>query len=463
VTDATTSAPPTALGHLAYCGIEGLFGSRDLAFDTAFDGPTLLYGSNGAGKSTVLRLIDDVAHARWNTVLERPFAKITLGFRNGGRLAVSKDANGLVVVLNDTTWAVSHDQIREARRKLEFRRQRAAETGRAMPAHRQAALFDEDELDEDSQWVLKIPSLFPVFLIEDQRLVAAPNALRGPNRPAGLQAAVSRFAADLRAEIEQALGAYAAQSQTLDRLFPMKIARAVEADESAEDTSASSIDLRASLDEVQRERSQLQAVGLLGREEGPVEFDAARLEAARLRPVIQTFAEDTLAKFSVLRDLRIRLQLFSTFLNQHYQGKTVETSRERGFVIRLDDGDLLQASQLSSGEQQMLALAFRILFRSQPGTLILIDEPELSLHVVWQSTLIEDLVAMGHARDVTFLLATHSPTLIGDRASLMRSLDDDVTPSRLAGSAEVASASLFEDDDDDEDDGSDLDADEHTE
>jgi predicted ATPase len=86
---------------------------------------------------------------------------------------------------------------------------------------------------------------------------------------------------------------------------------------------------------------------------------------------------------------------------------------------------MLRANQLSSGEQQILALAFRILFRSQPGTLILIDEPELSLHVLWQATLIDDLSEMGRIRDVTFLLATHSPTLIGDRVELMHSLDRD--------------------------------------
>jgi ABC-type thiamine transport system ATPase subunit len=190
-------------------------------------------------------------------------------------------------------------------------------------------------------------------------------------------------------------------------------------------------DLRSLLEEVQRQRRLLQEVGLLGREDEPIEFDERRLETPQLRPVIQTFAEDTLRKFGVLRDIRTRLELFTSFLNQHYQGKSVVTSRDDGFVINLDNGDTLRPNRLSSGEQQMLALAFRILFRSQPGTLILIDEPELSLHVLWQTTLIDDLSAMGRARDVTFMLATHSPTLIGDRVDFMRSLDDDTTSRRV--------------------------------
>jgi hypothetical protein len=251
---------------------------------------------------------------------------------------------------------------------------------------------------------------------------------------------VSAFTRELHNEIQQALGLYASRSQELDRRFPGRVAEAVEAEQDA----TSPEQLRRLLHEVEQERGLLHQVGLLGSEEGPIPFDPGRLETARLRPVIQTFAQDTLEKFEVLRELRGRLELFQRFLNQHYQGKSVRTSREAGFQISLEDGQRLRPDQLSSGEQQILALAFRILFRSNPGTLILIDEPELSLHVLWQSTLIEDLAAMGRARDVTFLLATHSPTLISDRRELMRSLDDPPVSPIDRRTIESDDADLFE-------------------
>jgi ABC-type nitrate/sulfonate/bicarbonate transport system ATPase subunit len=439
-----------ALGHLRRCEVQGLFGDRDVTFETADSGPTLLYGTNGTGKSTVLRLIDDIAQARWASVLERPFARVRLTFRQGGALTVARTATGLEATLNGSSWSATTEVLREARRRLDARRQRARDAGRPV-RQQQLALFGEGELDVDSKWILAIPKLFPVFLIEDQRLIAAPR-WRGAHELGGLQAAVADFADDLRAEMVRALSVYAAQSQQLDRLFPMKIARAFERDEAGSDNEADAVvDLQELLEAVQAERAALQEVGLLGREEGPVAFDAEKLETEKIRPVIQIFAKDTLEKFSVLRDVRTRLELFRTFLNQHYQGKTIETSRERGFVIRLDDGGLLSPSQLSSGEQQILALAFRILFRSKPGTLILIDEPELSLHVVWQSTLIDDLAAMGNARDVTFLLATHSPTLIGDRTELMRSLDAPAASRRIAPEPKESDELLPFEDEADED------------
>lgn len=423
--------PPQKLGHLTGVTLEGLFGNRQIVFQMPENGPTLLYGRNGTGKSTVLRLIDDIAHIRWAKVVAQPFDRISLKFRSGAELRVSRDRGHLAVTLGNKSWTATHDMIRDAARKLEVRQRRAIETGR-LEAFSQSRLFDPRELDEPSRWIFTIPNLFPVFLIEEQRLITkASDAWR---RRAGQlgdpQAAVNAFASELREEIQQALGGYASRSQELDRRFPIRIAQAVEIEQDA----ASSEELRDLLSQVERERMLLHQVGLLGTEEGPIPFDPARLEAARLRPVIQTFAHDTLQKFEVLRELRERLELFQDFLNQHYKGKSVQTSREAGFEITLADGERLRPDQLSSGEQQILSLAFRILFRSDPGTLILIDEPELSLHVLWQSTLIDDLAAMGRARDVTFLLATHSPTLIGDRHELMRSLDE---PDVISGDRRV--------------------------
>ena len=410
-TTATTEDRVPTLGHLAGVVLEGLFGDHTIEFQTPRGGPTLLFGRNGTGKSTVLRLIDDVAHIRWAKVLAQPFEKLTLSFRAGEQLSVSKQHGQLTVALRDKSWIATQEQIRDAASKLQLRHRRAIEAGHVAPRVLQGSLFSPRDLDAGSQWMLGIPELFPVFLIEDQRLIATPleawRARPGLRRESGdPQAAVTGFADELRTEIQQALGAYAARSQELDRRFPGRIAQAVEAEQSEVQATASVEDLRELLSNVERERALLHRVGLLGTEEGPIAFDPGRLERARLRPVIETFAQDTLQKFEVLRELRERLELFQTFLNQHYQGKSVRTSRENGFELQLEDGKELRPDQLSSGEQQMLALAFRILFRSEPGTLILIDEPELSLHVLWQSTLIDDLDAMGRARDVTFLLAT---------------------------------------------------------
>lgn len=71
----------------------------------------------------------------------------------------------------------------------------------------------------------------------------------------------------------------------------------------------------------------------------------------------------------------------------------------------------------------MMVLAYEILFRTRPGTLVIVDEPELSLHVLWQDTLIDDLAAMAAAGSLQFLMASHSPVLLASHPDLERSLD----------------------------------------
>ncbi len=54
----------------------------------------------------------------------------------------------------------------------------------------------------------------------------------------------------------------------------------------------------------------------------------------------------------------------------------------------------------------------------------MIDEPELSLHVTWQHKFLNDIERISKLADLDFLIATHSPSIIHDRRSLMVSLPE---------------------------------------
>lgn len=69
-------------------------------------------------------------------------------------------------------------------------------------------------------------------------------------------------------------------------------------------------------------------------------------------------------------------------------------------------------SELSSGEQQMLALLVKLAVSATPNALILIDEPEISLHVSWQRLLPVMLSRMCEHFECDMVVATHSPLLV---------------------------------------------------
>jgi predicted ATP-binding protein involved in virulence len=59
-----------------------------------------------------------------------------------------------------------------------------------------------------------------------------------------------------------------------------------------------------------------------------------------------------------------------------------------------------------------------LLFKVEPDSLILIDEPELSLHIAWQERFLKGLQEIIKLTPKDFLIATHSPDIISDRWDL---------------------------------------------
>ena len=66
---------------------------------------------------------------------------------------------------------------------------------------------------------------------------------------------------------------------------------------------------------------------------------------------------------------------------------------------------------LSSGEKQILILLTQALLRVDEPVVYIADEPELSLHVLWQEKLLESLVSL--SGQIQVIVATHSPDIVG--------------------------------------------------
>ncbi|TDY84960.1 UNVERIFIED_ORG: putative AbiEii toxin of type IV toxin-antitoxin system [Herbaspirillum seropedicae] len=80
--------------------------------------------------------------------------------------------------------------------------------------------------------------------------------------------------------------------------------------------------------------------------------------------------------------------------------------------IRGKKGGIVKFADLSSGEQQVLSLAIKVVANANAGTLILVDEPEISLHVSWQKSLPTLLETVLSQYDCDIVVATHSPLVI---------------------------------------------------
>lgn len=74
------------------------------------------------------------------------------------------------------------------------------------------------------------------------------------------------------------------------------------------------------------------------------------------------------------------------------------------------NGDKIGLTSLSSGEKHLLWLLVQVLLVE--GSSIMIDEPELSLHIDWQKDLINSLCTLNSTAQL--ILATHSPDIMAN-------------------------------------------------
>ena len=73
-------------------------------------------------------------------------------------------------------------------------------------------------------------------------------------------------------------------------------------------------------------------------------------------------------------------------------------------------GETLLPYKLSSGEKQILVILLTVLVEDQQPYVLLMDEPEVSLHIEWQKQLIDLIIELNP--NVQIILTTHSPAVI---------------------------------------------------
>ena len=86
-------------------------------------------------------------------------------------------------------------------------------------------------------------------------------------------------------------------------------------------------------------------------------------------------------------------------------------------LVTLRDGRTVGFSSLSTGEQNRMLLFAKVLSVMKEGTVFLIDEPEISLHLHWQMKFHETVMQLlSKLRRFHVVVATHAPIVISEAA-----------------------------------------------
>lgn len=90
---------------------------------------------------------------------------------------------------------------------------------------------------------------------------------------------------------------------------------------------------------------------------------------------------------------------------------------DKNLVFQDIKGNTFGIDALSDGERQLLSKIFPLFFNDIEGKVIILDEPEESLHPSWQAVLLPLLRKCSERKGCQIILATHSPQIISSAHS----------------------------------------------
>lgn len=130
---------------------------------------------------------------------------------------------------------------------------------------------------------------------------------------------------------------------------------------------------------------------------------------------LKVYFNDFEKKYKVFEELIEQLDLFTDIINSRLKFKDIRISRDEGIVVYKSNTDeQLKLAQLSSGEKQEIILFYELIFESDKNIHLLIDEPEISLHIEWQLKFMDDLLRIAEKKKFKVTVATHSPQIINN-------------------------------------------------
>ena len=137
--------------------------------------------------------------------------------------------------------------------------------------------------------------------------------------------------------------------------------------------------------------------------------DGVRIMFNVMSPYVRSIEE----QLNALENIHGVLSAFVNNLNRFFAGsKTVGYDLRKGFTVRSNTGNRLDLDVLSSGEKHLLFLMCNTIVARDKASILIIDEPEISLNIKWQRRLIRALLDCIRGSNVQLVFATHSIELL---------------------------------------------------
>jgi len=434
--------------------VKGLFGVFDHDIPLKKEsGITIIIGENGLGKTVILESINAFFGGNFNFFTTLKFDKFIFHFdtsecwhlikqsaSDGIALSIAKDNSEkpLPKLRYDRIFhkiADSRDprDPREVRRRARERERRYEYEHILFDTSREEVtryMIERDMMERDMErliyarhyerekispprWFVDGVANTNVSLIETQRIIS-------PKESGGESyvSTVKHCSGELKELISKTIKESSDISSGLDSTYPSRLISKLR-----EKTEYTYDELNKALSALDEKRKNLSLAGLVVDAQDSV-LPKIEENQDNLITLLKLYIDDSYDKLKPYDGLSQKITLLRSIINKRFKHKQLEISKDEGFVFRStvikehDGFAKILPSKLSSGEQHELVLFYKLIFKSSVDDLILIDEPELSLHISWQNKFIADLKEVAALNAFSAVIATHSPDIISENWDL---------------------------------------------
>lgn len=426
--------------------IRGLFGAFDYQIQIPENGDTLiLTGPNGSGKTTIFRMIESLSTLDLLYFYSIPFKFLGIDYGEYIMNIFPLDKDGNRHDLQDeeslpqhSIRFVIHDNKKEMLGFFDVDSallERAKNNYRILLYERRAV--NDNKISETEynvgifQELLKLQpmakGLMPVLgimrpqaqFIRAQRLEYIEKNVR--------KGAITKISENISREIEKSYYAYLENSQKIDASFINVLMR-----ENAEINKES---YEQAVEGMTQTVDNLRGHGI----DVSFGFPEYREDKA---VILNSYMTETQKKLSVFDSLLAELGLFTSLINEKtFSNKSIRITKENGLqaISTIDYGEI-PLDRLSSGEKNELIMLYYFIFTLEKGEILMIDEPEISLHIAWQMEFLKEIEQIAKLKDVKVLIATHSPQIIGSQWDKCYDLYEAMHPEEFLTEPEIEEA-----------------------
>lgn len=412
--------------------VSKLFGRFDYEIDlNPPTGITILTAPNGYGKSTLLKILQSFASGDFYYFIQENFHRIELALSEGEPLVIYKTVedrkqnqvtftrSGEISKIRDPFDEIGEDAAYFIDKALPFlsrvgpRIWKHSRSGEILDRLQVISRYGSHPLlrrnIKQEAWLEEIREALRVYSIPTHRLKTSdtPEAI-----DENTTLMVGLIANEIAKLIKNAIRKQFEIGRKKETSFPTRIIESLKTGQAPTKEA-----IATSIATLQGYESRFAKLGLLPASSTQQLSQHTQIDDAATLVVLKTYLDDIAEKFSELNDVADKLDVFTSSINQLFTFTTAAPSAEKGIEIRAKDGDRaeLSLSTLSSGEQHLIVIVGKLVFNTEPGSMVLIDEPEISFHPEWQEKFLDILERIKTVNDYTAIIATHSPIVIGER------------------------------------------------